>query len=139
MTVSTVSSVGSQSSTTSTGASQTTTAAATNQLNYNDFLSLLISELKHQDPTQPMDATTMVSQLATVSEVGQSVQTNTTLSSMLTTTALTQAENLIGQTITSADGRTTGQVASVTIGSSGQVATLTDGSTVTLGNNVVIQ
>ena len=42
-----------------------------------------MAEMKNQDPTQPMDPSQMVSQLATVSEVGQAVQTNTTLSSLL--------------------------------------------------------
>ncbi len=55
-----------------------------------------MAEMKNQDPTQPMDPSTMVSQLATVSEVGQAVQTNTTLSSLLTASSLTQAENLVG-------------------------------------------
>src|SRR5271155_3582329 len=84
--------------------------AATNQLSYNDFLTLLMSELKNQDPTQPMDPGQMVSQLATVSEVGQAVQTNTTLASLLTSQSLSQAELLVGQNITSADGKTSGTV-----------------------------
>ena len=44
---------------------------ATQSLGYNDFLTLLMAEMKNQDPTQPMDPSQMVSQLATVSEVGQ--------------------------------------------------------------------
>ncbi|HEY1454634.1 MAG TPA: flagellar hook capping FlgD N-terminal domain-containing protein, partial [Roseiarcus sp.] len=45
-------------------------SAATQSLSYNDFLTLLMAEMKNQDPTQPMDPSQMVSQLATVSEVG---------------------------------------------------------------------
>jgi flagellar basal-body rod modification protein FlgD len=30
-------------------------SAATQSLSYNDFLTLLIAEMKNQDPTQPMD------------------------------------------------------------------------------------
>ncbi len=56
-----------------------------------------MSELKNQDPTQPMDPAQMVSQLATVSQVGQAVQTNTTLASLLTSSSLSQAELLVGQ------------------------------------------
>ena len=106
----------------SSAASSSTSTSAAQSLNYNDFLTLLMSEMKNQDPTQPMDPSTMVSQLATVSEVGQAVQTNTNLASLLTATSLTQAENLIGQTITSADGATSGQVASVSVTSSGAAA-----------------
>src|ERR1700729_503809 len=93
--------------------------ASTNSLSYDDFLTLLMSELKNQDPTQPMDPGQMVSQLATVSEVGQAVQTNATLASLLTSASLSQAEALVGQTITSSDGSTSGTVASVSVTSSG--------------------
>ena len=138
MTVSSVSSTTPASSTTSTSA--TAAPAATNQLSYNDFLTLLMSELKNQDPTQPMDPGQMVSQLATVSQVGQSVQTNTTLSSLLTSQALSQAEMLVGQKITSSDGTTSGTVASVSVSGTGvATATLDTGSTVTLGNGASIQ
>ena len=98
-----------------------------------------MAEMKNQDPTQPMDPAQMVSQLATVSEVGQAVQTNTNLASLLTATSLTQAENLIGKTITSADGATSGQVASVSVTSSGAVATLTSGATVSLASGASVQ
>jgi flagellar basal-body rod modification protein FlgD len=124
MTVSAVSATTPTSSTT-----QSAAPAATNQLSYNDFLTLLMSELKNQDPTQPMDPGQMVSQLATVSEVGQAVQTNSTLSSLLTSQSLSQAEMLVGQTITSSDGTTSGTVSSVDVTSSGTTATLSSGAT----------
>ncbi len=100
MTVTASSPVASPAASTSTASAAA--AATTHSLNYNDFLTLLMAEMKNQDPTQPMDPSQMVSQLATVSEVGQSVQTNTNLASLLTATSLTQAESLIGKTITSA-------------------------------------
>ena len=115
------------------------TSAATQSLSYNDFLTLLMAEMKNQDPTQPMDPAQMVSQLATVSEVGQAVQTNTNLASLLTATSLTQAESLIGKTITSADGSTSGQVSSVSVTSAGAVATLANGATVSLANGASVQ
>ena len=118
------------------GASAT---ATTQGLNYNDFLTLLMAEMKNQDPTQPMDPSQMVSQLATVSEVGQAVQTNTTLSSLLTATSLSQAEQLVGRTLTSADGSTSGQVASVSVTGAGATATLTNGATVSLANGASVQ
>lgn len=121
----------------STGSTSTT--AATNSLSYDDFLTLLMAEMKNQDPTSPMDPAQMVSQLATVSEVGQAVKTNDNLASLLTATSLNQAESLIGRTITSSDGSTSGTVASVSVTSSGTVATLTSGSTVSLDNGASVQ
>ena len=45
-------------------------AATAQSLNFNDFLTLLMTEMKNQHPTQPMDPSQMVSQLASVAEVG---------------------------------------------------------------------
>ena len=67
---------------------------------------MLLAEMKNQDPTQPMDPTAMVSQLATISQVGQAVQTNTTLASLLTSSQLTQAEIGVGETISGPDATT---------------------------------
>jgi flagellar basal-body rod modification protein FlgD len=107
-------------------------------VDYNQFLTLLIAEIQNQDPTQPMDPTQSVTQLATISGVQQAMQTNATLSSLLTNSSLSQAENLIGQQITSADGTTSGTVASVNVGASGSTATLTNGNTVVLASGVTI-
>jgi flagellar basal-body rod modification protein FlgD len=120
-------------------AASSAAASTTHSLNYNDFLTLLMAEMKNQDPTQPMDPSQMVSQLATVSAVGQAVQTNTTLASLLTATSLTQAESLIGKAITSSDGSTSGTVASVSVTNSGATATLTNGQTVSLGSGASVQ
>jgi flagellar basal-body rod modification protein FlgD len=131
----------SSSSTTSVGATASAganAAAATNSLSYNDFLTLLLAEMKNQDPTQPMDPAQMVSQLATVSEVGQAVQTNTTLSSLLVSNSLSQAEQMIGKTVTESDGSTTGQVVSVDVGAGGSTAILSDGSTLALGSGATV-
>ena len=123
------------SSAASSGASA---AAATNALGYNDFLTLLLAEMKNQDPTQPMDPAQMVSQLATVSEVGQAVQTNTTLSSLLVSNSLSQAEQMIGKTVAESDGSTTSQVVSVNVGATGATATLSDGSTLALASGATV-
>ena len=40
-------------------------------VNKEQFLNLLVTELKYQDPLQPMDNTQYVSQLATFSELEQ--------------------------------------------------------------------
>ena len=78
----------SSASSSSSSSAAASTAAATNALSYNDFLTMLLAEMKNQDPTQPMDPTAMVTQLATISQVGQAVQTNTTLTSLLSSSQL---------------------------------------------------
>jgi flagellar basal-body rod modification protein FlgD len=124
----------------SAAAASSATATATNTLSYNDFLTMLLAEMQNQDPTQPMDPSAMVSQLATISQVGQAVQTNTTLASMLTEASLTQAEIAVGQTMTSSDGTATGQVSSVNVNSTGAATgTLTNGETITYANGANVQ
>ncbi len=116
-------------------ASTSTATATAATVNYNEFLQLLVAELQNQDPTKPADPTQYMSQLASFSSVEQQVQTNSTLDSLL----VAQAGGLVGQTVTSADGKTSGVVASIqTSASGGAVATLQNGNTVTLGAGVTI-
>jgi flagellar basal-body rod modification protein FlgD len=122
------------------GTSETTAAkASAAALDYDTFLKLLIAQMKNQDPTKPMDSTEYVAQLATFSQVEQSIQTNARLDSLLTSSALSLAEGLIGRTVTSPSGETTGTVVSVRITSDGPIATLEDGTTMTIGDGVVIK
>lgn len=120
---------------TSTSTSQTTSSST---LGYDQFLTLLVTEMKNQDPTKPMDPTATVSQLASFSSVEQAVKSNATLASILSSSALSQAGSFIGKTVTSADGSISGVVASVTISDSGQTATLADGQTVSLTTGISV-
>jgi flagellar basal-body rod modification protein FlgD len=119
------------------GASQTPAKSKT-AVDYQSFLKLLIAQMKNQDPTQPMDSTQYVAQLATFSQVEQSVQMNTKLDSILQSSALSQADALIGHSITSADGSTTGTVAEVRLSSTGLIAVLDDGTEMAVGPGVTV-
>ncbi len=119
--------------------SSATSAASTATVNYNQFLQLLVAELQNQDPTAPTDPMQYMSQLASFSVVGQSVQTNSKLSTLMTSNALSQADLAVGRTATSADGTTTGTISSVVIGSDGTAtATLSTGATLALGAGVKV-
>lgn len=83
--------------------------------------------MQNQDPTDPMDASEQISQLATFSQVEQTIQTNSNLETLITGNALTNASNYIGKTITSADEKTTGVIQSVRVYSDTMVAMTTDG------------
>ena len=110
----------------------------TANVDYQAFLKLLVAEMKHQDPTEPMKSTDYVAQLASFSQVEQSVQLNTKLDQLLQTTSLTQAGALIGRTITSADGEVTGTVKEVKLYSDGLMAILEDGGEVAVLPGVTI-
>jgi flagellar basal-body rod modification protein FlgD len=118
--------------------SSSSAGAATPNIGYTEFLQLLMTEMQNQDPTAPMDPTQSVAQIATFSQVEQQVQTNSTLTAMLTSQALSQADAVIGHKVTSADGTISGQVTSVTVSASGPTATLANGQTISLTSGVTI-
>ena len=57
-----------------TNTSSSNTQSGTNDLgNVNTFLNLLVAQLQNQDPTNPVDGTTFVTQLAEFNNVQQSI------------------------------------------------------------------
>lgn len=127
------------SSVTSAAYSQNTSASEkTSTVSYDNFLKLLMTQMKNQDPTDPMKSTEYMAQLATFSQVEQSVKSNEKLDALLSSFALSQADSVIGRTISSADGTISGKVDSVMITSDGAVAKLSNGDRVLLGPGIVI-
>ncbi|MBJ3778662.1 flagellar hook assembly protein FlgD [Acuticoccus mangrovi] len=120
-----------------TNATPTTTTEGTQTLEYDAFLRLLVTQMKNQDPLEPMSDTEYVAQLAAFSNVEQNILTNERLAAMLTANALGDAESLVGRTITAPTGEE-GVVASVTISSEGSVARLVDGTEVPIGAGLTI-
>ncbi|MGE6742105.1 flagellar hook assembly protein FlgD [Allorhizobium pseudoryzae] len=107
-------------------------------INYDNFLQLLIAQMKNQDPTDPMDASEQISQLASFSQVEQTIQTNTHLKSMLQAEALTRAGDTVGKYIMSADDTTTGKVKEVQVFSDGVIAVTEAGDKILLQAGVVV-
>ncbi|WEX78048.1 flagellar hook assembly protein FlgD [Sinorhizobium numidicum] len=108
-------------------------------LNYESFLKLLVAQMKNQDPTEPMDATQQIAQLATFSQVEQTIKTNKNLESLLQRTSLSEADAVIGKTVTSADGKTTGIVKEVKLYSDGIIAVLDTGKELVIGPGVKVK
>lgn len=63
----------------------------------NDFLNLLVTQLKNQDPLQPMDAREMVSQLAQFSALEQMQNLNQQTTNSRQENAVMQSAGLVGQ------------------------------------------
>jgi flagellar basal-body rod modification protein FlgD len=127
-----------QMNTTQPSTANSTEQSSKTAVDYQSFLKLLVAEMKNQDPTNPMDSTQYVAQLAAFSQVEQSVQINTKLDQLLQSSSLAQADALIGRTVTSADGKVTGKVAEVRLLSDGIVAVLEGGKEITMGPGVKI-
>jgi flagellar basal-body rod modification protein FlgD len=85
-----------------------------------------------------MDSTQYVAQLATFTQVEQSMQANTKLDQILQASSLSQATGLIGHHISALDGSISGVVKEVRIFSDGMVAVLESGEQVLVGPGVAI-
>ncbi|HXA36384.1 MAG TPA: flagellar hook capping FlgD N-terminal domain-containing protein [Steroidobacteraceae bacterium] len=86
-------------STSGTGSSGPPTSASATTLGGTDFLTLMLAQLKNQDPTSPVDSNTFLAQLAQLSEVQGITQLNTSfssLSSSLSANQALQASSLLG-------------------------------------------
>lgn len=117
------------------------TSAANNVVDQNTFLQLLIAQMKNQDPTNPMDTAQMMGQFAQMSQVEQAVQTNSKLDALLSSSALSQADGLIGRTVdfTGDDGTVvSAKIKSVSINKDGAVANLEDGTSVFVGAGLTL-
>lgn len=133
--------VGAASSATSaqtSSGSEATTAEKSATLNYESFLKLLVAQMKNQDPTEPMDSAQQMAQLATFSQVEQTIKTNKNFESLLQRTSLQEANSVIGRTVTSEDGKITGVVKEVTLYNDGIVAKLDSGEKLVIGPGVKI-
>lgn len=75
--------------------------------NFQDFLSLLTTQLKNQDPTSPMDTNQFTSQLVQFTSVSEQISTNATLNQILAANLSQQlgaASSLVGTKVSVGGG-----------------------------------
>ncbi len=80
-----------------------TTKSSSTTVDYDTFLSLLLTELQNQDPTDPVSNTEYVSQMAQLASLGQLEAVNNSLNS-------TQAYALIGKEVTYQTADSSGKI-----------------------------
>ena len=123
---------------------QRTTASATDGdnalsgLDYNAFLRLLIEQMRNQDPTEPMESTDYMNQLATFANVEQNVQIKQKLEEILSYITLGQPSDLLGKTVSTLDGEISGKVVSYEVYEDGILLVLEDGTRLPYGPGIVI-
>ena len=88
----------------STTASTTQSPNALSSLssNFGDFLNLLMTQLKNQDPSSPMDANSFTTELVQFSSVEQQINTNSGLSQLIQLqqeSNVTQASAILGKQV----------------------------------------
>ncbi|MCI7081166.1 MULTISPECIES: flagellar hook assembly protein FlgD [Treponema] len=96
---------------------------ASQQLGKDDFLKLLITQLSNQDPTNPMEDTQFIAQMAQFSSLEQMTNMNESFNKMAAMINSSQAAATIGRTVDIDVGDTTarGVVEATTMGSQPQV------------------
>ncbi|HUK66220.1 MAG TPA: flagellar hook capping FlgD N-terminal domain-containing protein [Anaeromyxobacteraceae bacterium] len=84
------------------GSSSASSATGSSALGENDFLTLLTTELQNQDPTQPVDDTQFVAELAQFSSLEQLQNIGTQLNTLITASSSSSemaAASLIGKQV----------------------------------------
>lgn len=79
---------------------------ANDELGKNDFLNLLVTQLRYQDPMQPMEDKEFISQMAQFSSLEQMQNMNTAI-------LMTQATGMIGKNVAWLDDNGTQRVGTV--------------------------
>lgn len=111
-------------------ASSTDTSGMASLLAPDTFLNLLVDELKYQNPLDPTSSADFMDQIAELSQVEQ-------LQSVSTSSQLSQAETLIGQTVTGNDlsgNLISGVVSGVTTTANGPDIDFSDGDSMSLSS-----
>ena len=81
--------IGSGAADASANSSASTSSSSSSLANESTFLQLLVAQIKNQDPTQPMDSTAFLSQLAQFSQLEQLVGIRQDIENPSATTAST--------------------------------------------------
>jgi len=127
--------------TTYTGTPASTNAAGVStatgdSVSENEFLNLLVTQLQNQDPTQPMDDSQFVSELAQFSSLQETTNLNTTMTGFTQTSGLQTAASMIGATVTTSATDSNGNLISGEVTSasnaSGVANVIVGGNTVPL-------
>ena len=101
----------------------------------SEFLELLLTQLKNQDPTNPVDSTQMVAQQAQLAELEQQENVNSNLVTLMVMQNNQQATSLLGKTVTGTDGNGTavsGTVTGISFDGSGSLSLTVGDSSLSL-------
>jgi flagellar basal-body rod modification protein FlgD len=78
------------------GAAANSNAASQLAGNFDEFLKLLTTQLQHQDPLSPLDPNQFTQELVQFSSVEQQIQTNTSLSTLISLQQNAQVTSALG-------------------------------------------
>jgi flagellar basal-body rod modification protein FlgD len=88
-------------------------AGSKNEMGRDAFMKLLITQLKYQDPTKPMEDREFISQMAQFSALEQMTNMNKEISSLAKATRSAEAFSLLGKHVEAFDPATNHKVSGV--------------------------
>ena len=80
-------------STSGTSNSTSSSSSGGNNITANDFMTLLVAEMKNQDPTQPTDPSAYLQQLVSVNSLQQLISINQGITSITSGSSSTSSSN----------------------------------------------
>ncbi len=86
--------------TTAPSASSVAAAADQGQLSSQQFLQLMVAQLQYQDPSNPVDNSTLMNETATLNQIQTMQQLATASASQMQAEQQQTAANMVGKTIT---------------------------------------
>ena len=110
-----------------------------NTLSTDDFLSLLVAQLTHQDPFEPMTNQELLEQVSSIRNLQMNTELNDTLKSLVLQGNLGAAAGLIGKVVTgmnAAQYPVSGTVAGVLVSDGDVMLELDNGSHVSIDDIV---
>jgi flagellar basal-body rod modification protein FlgD len=120
--------------------STTSTSSTSNpygNLKAEDFINLMVTQLKNQDPTQPASNEALLAQMSQIGQLQSSTQLQTTLQNFGAQSQISSASSLIGKKVQGIDAQNntiTGVVSSVKVAANQVNLELDNGSALPLGN-----
>ena len=95
----------SKSPSSSTGSSSSAKSALTGfaALTSQDFMTMLLAELKNQDPTQPVSNSDLLNQLSQMQSLQSNVELNSTLSGFASNQQISSGASFLGKMVTGTD------------------------------------
>jgi len=107
----------------------------------SQFIQIMTTELANQDPFQPQDSSTLLSQISDLRNIESQTQMQTVMSNLVLQDQIASGGNLIGKAVAGQDSSgtsVTGTVTGVQVADSAVSLVLDSGSTVPIGNVTAI-
>jgi flagellar basal-body rod modification protein FlgD len=97
-------------------AAASTDAVQSNTINQEEFMRVLLTQLRFQDPMKPLDNQEFLAQMAQFSSLEQTRQLSEHISNLLTVQSASQSIGLIGKTVEvrTSTGSSVGEVTTIT-------------------------